>query len=190
MLCPRCGAANLDDAPGCANCGYRVAVDVFSDSRRSKYVGVGGWLAFFIVTQLIVGPIASFPGLLQEFHALKVGLKFATKISHGLLFVVALDFVAVVFVRAFGIYAALSLWKRSPNAVATAKRYVLSAGVYWAGVLSFTIVGTIGGSMSHTRTWQHVEHTALGLSAVVLWYAYFEVSERVAATYPQLTARS
>ena len=186
MLCPHCSSANLDDALACANCGKQLIVDSSSDSHTPKYVGVGGWLAFFIVTVLIIGPVLSIPGLLREFRLLVDG----AGLSRGRWSLVVTNFGVTLFMRGFGIYAGVKLWKIAQNAVRIAKRYLLCWGVYWAIVLSLTAVTGVMGAISKDEIWLHVEHSAVSLFGAALWYSYFEVSDRVAATYPLLTAPS
>jgi hypothetical protein len=150
-------------------------------------MAVGGWLAFFIAALLAIGPIITIPSLLREFHLLEA----RSALSEGRFLVIAFDFAATIFLRLFGVYAGVKLWKLAPRAVHIAKRYLLSCGVYWTGVLSLTTATSVMGLISGAEAWRHVEHTALGLFSVALWYSYFEMSDRVAATYPhsQVTAK-
>lgn len=143
------------------------------DTAAAEYRGIGGWLSFFIIMNMYVGP------------ALSVLVAVATLITYGTVFeetgpgfppttllvlVSLIDVAAVVW----GIIAAWRLNALMPHAVRFVKIWILANAA--AGILAAIIMVVSGSPWNGGGT--------DGLLWAAVWYAYFTVSKRVKATYP------
>ncbi|MBE0645513.1 MAG: DUF2569 family protein [Bacteroidetes bacterium] len=140
---------------------------------RTKYLGIGGWLSFFIITVMYLAPIVEvglFSMLWLGFieHA---GIEVVTglpPIAFALLSVLELGFVA------WGVAAAWRLKGLRVGAVRFVKIWILS---YAACVIVAAIVTALLGME------QDLIFAQRKLIWMALWYAYFTFSRRVKATY-------
>lgn len=136
-------------------------------------VGVGGWLALFILGMTIFSPILTALNLVKEFEGLGLVAIFDAVISVPLMF--------------FGIYAGVRLWKIRPNAVRTAKRYLVAYFVYSAAILLLVILGSISAQTNEKTSSQEIVTVARSFIYAIIWYSYLAKSKRVAATYATST---
>ena len=147
--------------------------------RDLRASGVGGWLMFFIVTLVFINPLRLCASLGQyssdwePFYATYPFLKLINFINIA----VGLGLIC------FSVYAGLSLWKVRPNAVRTAKTYLLALAI---SSITLTCLPLIAGlpEQANTAMLQVLPLEILKLLVYpTVWYLYLNKSKRVATTY-------
>jgi Protein of unknown function (DUF2569) len=186
VVCIHCGASRPDDLPYCPNCHRALnAREVYLDI--DPCIGVHGWLAFLVFILVVLSPLSA---VLALFRWASSGHIPAGWTESGGTIPAPVNFIVLLFLTAFGLYAGSELKKITPTAVRTAKRYFLAVGGYWSCVL----FAALGARAMHVATgdemWRGVGDFISGLLYVAIWYLYLVRSKRVAKTYPPLAARS
>jgi hypothetical protein len=147
----------------------------------SKLRGVGGWLGFFIIGQLVLRPLR----MMAEFTDPKNAVtplfeaQFPTTAT-----VIGIERAVNVALLVFGVVMALALWKvRTPISVKLAKIFLIANPILAALdaiAYRFTDLPTSVLDEIMVKAWVEV-----GVVTVIclLWFLYFTKSERVRATY-------
>ncbi|MGH9873847.1 MAG: DUF2569 family protein [Pyrinomonadaceae bacterium] len=147
-----------------------------------RYRGVGGWLMFFIVTLVFIGPLRICASLVQ-YHTNAEPLY----ADYPFLKVINVFYVIVGFgLICFSIYAGYSLWKVRPKVVQTAKTYLLVSAICWT---ILTCSPLLAGLPKESNTAMLLALPLEILKQLVyptVWYLYLTNSKRVAATYALL----
>jgi hypothetical protein len=152
--------------------------------------GVGGWLAFFIFATVVFSAfylLADGGYLVRDFAALH--REFPS--IHGRTLFYLMDHVAWIAVRCYAIYAGVRLWRISPGAVETAKRFLvlfaLVSFAQFAGLLMLWGVHVAEVSEltreSSPENFKLLTSFAQSIVYSLLWYSYFSRSVRVRNTY-------
>jgi Protein of unknown function (DUF2569) len=154
-------------------------------------VGVGGWLAFFIVVLVFFNAYYSIRDALFAVQDIKRLYAELPRVRFAPLYYF-LDHLVWLALRAFGIYAGIQLWRIRPGAVEVAKRYLwcfaFVAFVQAAVPMSWWILQAHG-SLS-TVAAGHPDNQEALLSLIrpicysLAWYSYLLRSVRVSNTYP------
>jgi hypothetical protein len=155
-----------------------------------EWKGVGGWLAFFVFSLVILGAYYA------VFHCLFVFRDIRTMAGEFPLIRVAaviylLDNLAWIAVRSYGVYAGILLWRIRPGAVAEAKRFLIvlvaMAMVQATGFLVGTLTQAEGMLSEALASDQGLRQVLIGtlqaLFFAVLWHEYLSRSVRVRFTY-------
>jgi hypothetical protein len=177
--CPRCGLLNPDDGRHC-DCGHDFGASQPASAGFSpEYIGVDGWLLLLCVSLTILGPLGTLVGLVRSYS--EAAQHFDDFPRWAIVFV--LDSVLTLGLMGFGIRAGLGLWRVRPNAVPTAKVYLMCAVVYSAvaAILpSFTdLPSEVSREMFHDGLKQGLKLTVVA----AIWFIYLSRSRRVRATY-------
>lgn len=138
-----------------------------------KYRGVGGWLALFVFTLIVGGPIMTIINVAGEFEDV------------GVVFVTVADAVISAALAGLGIYAGISLLRLKPNAVRIAKRYLIAYGIYTMVLLIMVVIAVIAASGDAQPSVETAGPVIRGFGSVIIWYLYLEKSKRIAITYPR-----
>jgi uncharacterized Zn finger protein (UPF0148 family) len=141
-------------------------------ASESRYKGVGGWLALFILGLTVFSPILTAINLITEFE------------QFGLVLTTVTDAVISVVVMCFGIYAGVSLLQIKPNAVRIAKRYLIAYFIYSAVLFLLVVLGNAFAQANEKNSSQGIGSIGRAFGYVIVWYSYLEQSKRIAATYP------
>ncbi|MCX5807093.1 MAG: DUF2569 family protein [Proteobacteria bacterium] len=149
------------------------------DEINLQLKGVKGWLLLMCISLTILDPSSIFLNLIIITNLTK---PFFNK-HPELLKMVLINGICSIGLAVFSVYAGLSLWKILPNAVTTAKKYLLAISLYsifsifiptLVGLQAETIKGISGNNVLNSLL------TVLYASA---WYLYLKKSRRVMATY-------
>jgi hypothetical protein len=129
---------------------------------------VRGWLLLFCVVLTFLNPASI---VYEIVVALRSGL------DVGTVYVLGYSVIAL-----FSITAGLFLWQVRPNAVMTAKIFLLTQAAFAVALWIKVLLGTANIPSS-------IAASALGvlirpLLFAIIWYAYLTKSKRVEATYP------
>jgi hypothetical protein len=155
-----------------------------------EWKGVGGWLAFFVFSLVILGAYYA------VFHCVFVIRDIRTMAGEfpmirGTAVIYLLDNSAWIAVRSYGVYAGILLWRIRPGAVVEAKRFLIvlvaMAIVQAAGFLVGTLTQAPGTFSAALASDQGLRQALLGaLQALffsLLWHEYLSRSSRVRFTY-------
>ena len=186
MVCIHCGAPRRDDLPDCPNCHRALnAREFYRDV--DPCIGVHGWLALLVFILVVLSPLSAVLALFRWASSGHVPAGW-TELS-GVI-PVSVNFVALLLLTAFGIYAGSELKKITRAAVRTAKMYFLAVGVYWSCVLFAALAARAMRIATSDEMWEGVGDFISGLLYVAIWYLYLVRSKRVAKSYPPLAAHT
>lgn len=139
--------------------------------------GVRGWLKFFVVMNLYIGPILF--GIRQIFAWISY-IMIADKYP-GIIFVGVIDISVSGYLVVRGIQIAISLRDIRPRAVQNTKTLLRLC-------LAWTFIGIpinfFSGLDAEDLLPGIVKAVFTGVISFAIWYQYFNVSKRVQATYP------
>ena len=143
------------------------------------YKGVKGWLLLLCVSMTILTPTTGFVSLMTVTDALKPHFDN----DPALFKLVLITGICSICLFVYSMYAGVSLWRIAPNAVKSAKRYLIVLFHY--SFFSIFLPQMVGLS---EKTLTDVYKTSPFLNLMVmfeafLWYLYLRKSKRVKATY-------
>ena len=172
-----------DPVESAADSEVEVTDEQFKPGNRAwrdlRSSGVGGWLMFFIVTLVFISPLRICASLGQYDSAWEP--LYAT---YPLLKTIKLITVVVgLGLICFSVYAGFSLWKVRPNAVRTAKTYLL---VLATSSITLSCLPLFVGlpEQANTAILQVLPvEILIMLVYPTVWYLYLNKSKRVAITY-------
>lgn len=146
-----------------------------------KLKGIGGWLAFFIIGQLILRPARTLSELNDPKNV--VTPLFEAKFPTAATFI-GIERVVNIGLLLFGIAVALTLWKvRTPFSVKLAKIYLIANPVL---MLLDTLVYKLSDlppDIQDSIMEKGLISTGAVTAVCLIWFLYFIKSERVRATY-------
>lgn len=143
------------------------------------YKGVKGWLLLLCVSMTILTPMTGFISLIAVSDTLKPYFDQ----DPALFKLVLIEGICNICLLVYSMYAGLSLWRVSPNAVPSAKKYLLVLFHY--SFFSIFLPQLVGLS---EKTLTEIYKTSPLLNLIVMleafmWYLYLRKSKRVKATY-------
>jgi hypothetical protein len=146
----------------------------------SPYYGYGGWLAFFCVVHIFIGPLfALISGAVSLSQVGEVSDRYPSLLA--LTFVELIGDIGAV---CFGVFAGLRLRRLQRGAVGFAKGYLI-ARLVWA-VLKLGLPA-MGGDLPSQVTEAMMIGAVKGLVQTVfafaIWFSYFNASKRIKATF-------
>jgi hypothetical protein len=140
--------------------------------------GIRGWLMFFCIVIVVVAPVQSTYALVKAL----VGVSHVHWHLNTLIVLGLTELVAGALVTAYGVYAGVRLLWIRPDAVRTARRFLVLrlALTLLSAVVPFLVVRSLS-----TRALLDLvgKPTVQGLIFVAIWYSYLELSKRVRQTY-------
>jgi hypothetical protein len=142
---------------------------MLSEQEKRAPSGVGGWLLFLCVVLTFVVPIGI---VYQMIVALRSGLDVV-----GLVY--ALVYLALA---TFSFVAGLLLWRIRPNAVTTAKLFLLAQAAFALALYLKVLLGD-GANAPDSAQNLVVGILLRPLLFAVVWYSYLTKSKRIQATY-------
>jgi len=149
------------------------------EMNEDKYKGVAGWLLLFCLGLTVFSPSITIGSLVTAYSQTSIYFDQFP----GLFVIIVIDTLLSVILTAYGIYAGVRLWRIQPNAVQTAKRYLLCFLGYQviASILPFT--AGLPSAANDAMTAEVAKDTVRGIIYVSIWYSYLNKSQRVRVTY-------
>ena len=145
-----------------------------AESRQSpQYLGIGGWLWFFIIIHMYIAPLLAL--LLQLTWWFMPGMGLSIGPSEDAFFLAGLRSAIFIGLAIYGFVAAWRLNGMRRGAVRFVKLYLIVSVI--PSLLSPTLL--LGSATPD------IPEIINGVLWSVIWLAYFSVSKRVKATYPE-----
>lgn len=140
---------------------------------QAELQGIGGWLSFFIIINMYVSPALNLLMIVASWITLASSLV-VLESGDPLIMMFVLSSLIILAIVVWGVVAAWRLNGFKPRSVQFVKIYIVAAGI--GGVINQLLLSESAGSnaagLLQTVSWS------------VVWFAYFSVSKRVKATYP------
>ena len=180
MQCSNCGHENPPEGTKdnrCNECGHLLSDNqVLSDNQENK---VGGWLAFLCVSFILFNPGFTILNFVISF---KVANELFSQYPQ-LMIITVIDTILSFGVMFYSIYAGICLVKIKPNAVKTAKTFLLTFISYSfiASVLPF--IAGLPSQINEAMFPIAVQGFSRSSVYFAIWYTYLNQSKRVKATY-------
>jgi hypothetical protein len=149
------------------------------NTTGKDYKGVKGWLLLLSVSMAILTPMTG----LASIMAVTDGLKPYFDQDPALFKLVLISGICNICLLVYSMYAGVSLWRVSPNAAASAKRYLVVLFHY--SFFSIFLPQLVGLS-EKTTTEIYKDNPLYNLLVMLeacMWYFYLRKSKRVKATY-------
>ena len=147
--------------------------------KRTKSVkkGIGGWLLLFVIFITIINPLINSAILLFLFFLVPIG----TYILDPYMFYPTIMGIGFTF---FSIYAGVSLWRVKPNAVKTAKIFLITWLVMNViSVIEYYAVAPTLGIFDKSFFPDGIINIAISWIIPIVLFCYLTKSKRVKATY-------
>jgi len=144
----------------------------------TEYRGVKGWLLFFCIVLVILGPLYTLGNLANGYSAAS---RLADRLP-GLMTATIIDTIVSLAVMMLGMFAGICLWTERPNAVAIAKAFLVVRLVYSVFAISL-FMAILPPAASDRFLPSATISVVKTLFFVGFWYAYLRRSKRVRATY-------
>jgi hypothetical protein len=149
---------------------------------ESPYYGYGGWLAFFCIVQIFIGPLlALITGAISLSQIGDVADRYPS-----LLAVIFVEVIGDVGLVTFGVVAGLKLRRLQRGAVGFAKGYLIARLVWAVLALGLPAMGSdLPSSVMEAMMIAAVKELVQTLIGFAIWFSYFNVSKRIKATFPE-----
>jgi hypothetical protein len=146
---------------------------------EKDYNGVRGWLLFLCMSMAILSPATGLITLMAGTDALKPYFDQ----DPALFNLVLIEGVCNICLLIYSMYAGVSLWRVTANAVTTAKRYLVVLFHYSFFSIFFPqLLGLAQKTQAEIYKTNPLYNLLVMLEAF-LWYLYIRKSKRVKATY-------
>jgi hypothetical protein len=147
----------------------------------SKLKGVGGWLLFFIIGQMILRPLRTLSELNDPNNVVTPLFQetFPTTAT-----IISIERVFSIGLLAFGVAVAISLWKfHNPFSVKLTKIYLIANPVIMVLDALVYQLSDLPPDLQDSIMREGLMQAGLVAIVCVVWFLYFIKSERVQATY-------
>ena len=149
------------------------------DTVGKDYKGVRGWLLLLCVSLAILDPFAGFINIMAVTDTLKPYFEQ----DPALFKLVLIGGVCNICLLVYSMYAGMSLWRTAPNAVISAKRYLVVLFHYsFFSIFLPQLVGLSEKTQTEIYKTSPINNLIVMLYASA-WYLYIRKSKRVRATY-------
>ena len=149
------------------------------DTVGKDYKGVRGWLLLLCVSLAILDPFAGFINIMAVTDTLKPYFEQ----DPALFKLVLIGGVCNICLLVYSMYAGMSLWRIAPNAVMSAKRYLVVLFHYsFFSIFLPQLVGLSEKTQTEIYKTSPINNLIVMLYASA-WYLYIRKSKRVRATY-------
>jgi hypothetical protein len=149
------------------------------DEISLQLKGVKGWLLLMCISLTILDPSSI---VLNSIIMTNLTKPYFDK-HVELLRMVLINGTCSIGLAVFSIYTGLSLWKVLPNALTTAKKYLIAISLYSVFSLFLpALVGFQAGSIKGISG-SNIFNSLLTILYASAWYLYLKKSRRVKATY-------
>lgn len=144
-----------------------------------KYKSVGGWLLFLCVILTIISPLITIFNLVRSY----VQIQELYDVYPGLLNLLLIDSVLSLSLTVLSIRAGIALWKLKPEAVKTAKNYLVIFLVYSIIAIFLPFTAGLPSEANSAMIFDIIKGFIRSLIFFGIWYSYLNQSKRVKATY-------
>jgi hypothetical protein len=149
------------------------------DTVGKDYKGVRGWLLLLCVSLAILDPFAGFINIMAVTDTLKPYFDQ----DPALFKLVLIGGVCNICLLVYSMYAGMSLWRIAPNAVMSAKRYLVVLFHYsFFSIFLPQLVGLSEKTQTEIYKTSPINNLIVMLYAS-MWFLYMRKSKRVRATY-------
>ena len=149
------------------------------DTVGKDYKGVRGWLLLLCVSLAILDPFAGFINIMAVTDTLKPYFEQ----DPALFKLVLIGGVCNICLLVYSMYAGMSLWRAAPNAVMSAKRYLVVLFHYsFFSIFLPQLVGLSEKTQTEIYKTSPINNLIVMLYAS-MWFLYMRKSKRVRATY-------
>lgn len=165
-------------------------MEAFKEEDREKVeqpvplIGVKGWLLFFCISLIFIGPIISLPTI--TVYLVNINNPFNYDPLPNL--ILNIDVIVSTLILLLGIYIGIKIWIRRPNSIRYANIF-LNAYLGYT-ILSFLIIFTIVPSYDNIYNSETLgllgdtfRGTIYSIASVIVWKLYLKKSERVKNTF-------
>lgn len=165
-------------------------IEAFKEEDREKgeqpvpLIGVKGWLLFFCISLIFIGPIISLPTIIVYLVNINNPLNYDPLPN----LILNIDVIVSTLILLFGIYVGITIWRVRPNSIRYANIF-LNAYLGYT-ILSFLIIFTIVPSYDIIYNSETVgflgdtfRETVYSIGSVIVWKLYLKKSERVKNTF-------
>lgn len=149
------------------------------DNYENRYKGVKGWLLLLCINLTILDPGSIFFNLIVVTNLAKP--YFDT--YQGLFRLIIINGICSIGLMVFSIYAGMSLWRLSANAVNIAKKYLMSVFFYSALAVFLPDLLGIPEKAYSKFAGNTLLNSIVTMCYVTIWYIYLNRSKRVRATF-------
>ena len=191
-ICPACGGRNFSPTPptqgataptppqtAAGKIQSAPNVPQQTNNTSAALVGVRGWLLFLCVSLTILTPLLALVTLVSEWSISKPYFERIPNLKNGIIFEIATYSATALF----AVYAGSRLWSIRPNAVKTAKIYLI-VQLLVAIIVPIVVVSIINTSGNLPGAVSAIIKSAMtGIFYFAVWYPYLSRSKRVKATY-------
>ncbi len=141
--------------------------------------GVKGWLLLMCISLTILDPSSI---ILNSIIMTNLTKPYFDKHAE-LLKMVLINGTCSIGLAVFSIYTGLSLWKVLPNALTTAKKYLIAISLYSVFSLFLPVLAGFQAESIKGISGSNVFNSLLTILYASVWYLYLKKSGRVKATY-------
>lgn len=144
-----------------------------------QHKGVKGWLLLLCISLTILDPAT----MLLNLFIMSDIAKSLFGTNKNLFYMIFINGIFTTGLMVFSIYAGLSLWRLTINAVMTAKRYLKSIFIYSA--ITILLPYIFGVSEIHYKKFggNNWLNSIITMCYAMIWYIYLIKSKRVKWTY-------
>lgn len=146
--------------------------------------GIKGWLLYFCISLIFIGPIIDLPYIILYFVNANNPLNYYPLLN----IILEIDVIVKILILLFGIYVGITIWTLRPQSVRTANLFlntylgysILSFFIFFIIIPSYNInynAATVGIFRDIFR------ETIYSIGYVIIWKLYLKKSERVKNTF-------
>jgi hypothetical protein len=151
---------------------------------QSSPKGVEGWLLFFCIYLIILGPLMSLPYIIDYIIETRDELNWYP----GVGVILDIDLVISILMLLYGIYVGINLLRIRPDAVRSAILYLNVIIVYMVAAFFIIIIILQAYEPSFNQVIQNtlgyiIKETIVSIGFMVSWILYLKQSERVKNTF-------
>lgn len=187
--CPTCGKWDVyrafieDGGQGdwCPHCKKSCPNGEKSLSQIKELKGIGGWLAFFCFSLIILNPLVSLGGI-ESYKELS---KYFDKLP-GLKTLMIIDLVISIPLIIFSIVAGILLLQERQNAIKIAKIFLLTSAIYYITKVLYYLFyysQMLPGGLNNKIVYESIKDGIKPIAYCVIWYSYLSLSKRVKNTF-------
>jgi hypothetical protein len=146
---------------------------------QTELYGVKGWLLLLCLLLTVLDPLVVLTGLFTQTQ----GASSTFDLHAGVFRLIVVQGVLAIALAVFSMYAGLSLWKITPNAVRMARYYLITEAAFsFVPFFLPAFLGVSDGSQKGTAMLYLLNALATTAYASA-WYTYLSRSRRVRTTY-------
>jgi hypothetical protein len=148
--------------------------------------GVKGWLLLLCLLLTVFDPSV----VLVNLFVMSDGARASYDLHPAVFRLILISGILAITLVVFSMYAGLSLWKLAPNAVTTARLYLIALAAF--SVLQSFLPALLGVSRDSQRAVSQVDffYVLFTIFYIAVWYSYLGRSKRVRATYGELKKKT